>query len=122
MASNHLGRSSVNTSSDLHLLFESISVGLVAACLNLVVTGIHAQVATIQPVRAQTRAEVGTRLALGTESNMIGNQVVDSWLNPDPFDLFLPSRANGLAVLNVDLEISQTEAFRVLAENTHPSR
>ncbi len=74
---------------------------------------VDAQVATIRLVCAQVRSEVGTQLALGAELHMIANQVVGSWLGPDPFGLFLPSWTDGLALLNVDLKVPQTEPFRL---------
>ena len=109
---NHLRYSPLNTTSDLHLLLERLAVSLLATRLNEVVIGIHAQVAAGLLVCAQVGAIVRTRLALRTEADMIGNQVLDTGFGLGPLDLFLPGWANSLALLNIDLEVLQTEALR----------
>jgi hypothetical protein len=109
---NHLRYSRLNASSDLHLLFERFAVSLLATCLNEVVMGVYAKVATSLLVCAPIRTIVGTRLALRTKADMIGNQILDTGLGPDPLALVLPGWANGLALLNVDLKILQAEALQ----------
>jgi hypothetical protein len=44
---------------------------------------------------------------------MIGNQIVDPGLGPDPLDLLHPNQADNLALLNVYLEIPKAEVIRL---------
>jgi hypothetical protein len=75
--------------------------------------GVDTQMAIIGIVGTLTRSEVGTQLALRTELKMIGNQIVDPGLGPDPLDLLHPNQADNLALLNVYLEIPKAEVIRL---------
>ena len=75
--------------------------------------GVDTQMAIIGIVGTLTRSEVGTQLALRTELKMIGNQIVDPALGPDPLDLLHPNQADNLALLNVYLEIPKAEVIRL---------